>query len=218
LLIPFLAHYYKKNNRVHYQIIFPFFVFGTLSLVYLYQSFRGGFWPQYLMEFSVFLSMIISLTIISLLRNDSKFFKIIFITIVFSFIVLSNTHAYLEIKKYQGIFDKNGAEKVAVYLTENSKSEDIIFSGNPIYSFLSSRDHFLDLSHNYYDKNSIKTVTNKLILSPPEYVIGDYYLEQYYFPDNEFKKFLDKNYTKLKTFSGVSYSKNWHVDIYGLNN
>jgi len=216
--IIFLSFYlYKGDKKIRYNLILPHLTIFSLACFYTYNAFRQGFWPQYLMEFAPFYSIAIGLTISYITKIPKKrIFKIVTIFMILSLLAVSNLESYKFIKEYKGIYHKEGSQEVAQYIKENTYKNETIFGGNPIYSFLSGRRHFMDLSHGYYDEESISKVVSNIEKSPPKIIIVDYYLKDSYLKDKRFKEFINKNYIKEMSLSKTNYKKTWEADIYKL--
>ena len=203
-----------KKKLVHSQLI-PLLAIILLTGFYFYNTFKEGFWPQYLMEFAPFSAIIISLTIITIFNNSKKvltLFAIIFICAL----ILSNVNSYIFMKEYMGYINITDAKEVSLYIKQNSLDTESIFGGNPIYAFLSDRDQFLDYSHLFYSHDDVLNFLDNATNNPPKFIVADSYLEKYYFSNPDFKRFVETKYEKLTVYSKNTYGKKSKITLYKI--
>ncbi len=211
--VPFISN--KKNRTVYVLPIFAILIYISL---YTYNILRQhGFWPQYLMEFSFFYIILVSIFLYKMfILFEQKYFKYSLFIILILFLIISHIHSYTYLKNDAGWIDKDVASEVSVYINQKTDPADYIFGGVPIYSFLSNRRNILNLSHSYYNENSVLTVTDFIKYNPPKFIISDIYLRKYYITNDNFKQVLDDKYELLKIFAIGPNKSISDVEVYGL--
>jgi hypothetical protein len=217
LFYPLYSLFKRRYDFYNYPIIVPFFAILSLTTIYLFNAYRLGFWPQYYMEFAVYVSMMAGALVYGLFKlKNSKILKLGAFTIFVILLLFSNFQGIVEMKEYKGAISRDGAIEISNYIKENTGSEVIIFAGSPIYSHLSFRSHFMNLSHEYYEPDYVELVTNNLIESPPKIIVHDGRVDSYYMDNEQFSQFLNENYIEVFNSTQFAYNRSWHVKVMSL--
>jgi hypothetical protein len=217
ILFSFLIKFFTKEEKLRSGISFIFWGFIGLCIGYFLNSLRLSFFPQYLMEISLFYIPLLALTVYLLPKIFRNWEKVILILAIIFLIFSSSISSYDGIREYKGIFHLEGTNQVSAYIEENTNDSDVIFGGIPMYSFISGREHFMGLSHEYYGESMKEIVINNIIDNPPRFIIMDKYLSNMYLPISSFEDILSENYTAVKTFEEKDYRKKWAVVLYEIN-
>lgn len=209
----------KTRNSLKSEVIFalPLIAFLSFVIVYAYAYLKLGFWPQYLMELAPFYSLATSISLVYIGRSLDNKQKIVF-GVLFVFIFISMTiPSYVYLKEYMGVYSKEGVQNLSSYIDSTTNISAVIFGGNPIYSFLSGRQHLLLLSHGYYKDEIREKVILAMKTDPPEIVIIDHYTDRYYYRNPQFYSILNSSYILEKEFESKDYGKKWNAKLYRLN-
>ncbi|KAB2945327.1 MAG: glycosyltransferase family 39 protein [Candidatus Methanoperedens sp.] len=213
--LPLILPYRNKLKDKIYPILLPYIVIFCLIPFYIYLLLYNGFWEQYLMEFAPFYSMIIGITIYILIRSmNTKILRILCFILIFALIIPYNLDSYIFIKGDTGAYNLEGVKAVSAYIHETTLEGEYIFGGNPIYSFLADRPHFMKLSAMYYEPEDVIRVFQNMEITPPVIIIEDSYIRRYYLINDEFKKFLESKYSIDKEFSYEAYGRKWSAKVY----
>ena len=167
-------------------------------IAYVINTFLLGFWPQYYMDFAVPFSIlsISSAIFISQISGNNKIFIIIFTTII----IISFATSYNSLNSYflKNNWNISSIQKTSIIIDNNSDTNDIIFSGNPVFSIMSDRKQFMNLSHSFYDPESVDYVIKKLIENEPRIIIvDDRYIINYYLDKPLFQNLLSSCYHQI---------------------
>ncbi len=214
-ILPLLFRARQRQRAFSYLL--PVMVVLSLAVGYLYNTLRHGFWPQYLMEFAPFYALLVAVTVVALVKAPSrKALRIAMAVLLVAFIIAANVSSYVFIKEYKGVYHRAGTERVAEYLNEHSTPGDVILGGNPVYAFLTEQEHFMNLSHIYYSKESAALILARMEADPPRYIINDHYFSRYTLSRGNFSEYMHANYRLAAMFSATSYGKPWNAQVWEL--
>lgn len=214
LIFPINNLFKKRFEFNDFPQIVPFFVILALIIIYIFNAYRLGFWPQYYMEFVPFVSILISSGLVILLCK----IKLVKLKFIFSFFIIvlilfSTTMGIIEMKEYKGAISRDGAIEISEQVLSLTNETDIIFAGSPVYAFLTKREHFMNLSHEYYEINYVSYVTENLIANPPKLIVKDGRIKSHYMDNEDFRNFLNRNYVEVYNTTKTAYNRTWETEI-----
>jgi len=211
IYLVFILFQNRKNNL---KYLFPIMALISLSVLYFYELLRHGFWPEYILEFLPYLSMIMGLFLYFLAEEKREKLILMIITLLVSIALPQEIF-----RRSFGIFPIEPIIREIIPIIDNSGKKIEILAGSPIYAFLSANDNVLHYSHLYYDDKSISKIIEKSLITPPQFIIKDPYWTVFSAKGREeMEKLLSEKYVSIRTINSLIDGKWTNFEIFVLKN
>lgn len=207
--IIFVIATYLSDFKKNIKYLYPLSVLSILILLYLYNFFRHGFWPEYLLEFLPYICLIMGIFLTWFLKSKQETFLIL------SILALSTSLSIPIVRRKMGIYPISVVNREIAPVIKSIGEGNQILAGVPLFAFLTNNDNILRYSHTYYKKENVEKIIEYARTNPPKIIVKDPYWD--YFEEREkLEQFTNENYVCIKRINSIIEGKPIFFEIYKL--
>ncbi|MFA6583650.1 MAG: hypothetical protein WCS77_05070 [Elusimicrobiaceae bacterium] len=202
-----------RRDRVAKPEMMPAAVIIVLCALYLGQFWkRGGFYPEYIMEFSPFILILVAQALLGFWRYSKQ----LFCALIVSFAASGVYCVYL--LGGSGLPFKTVETEVVPVMREISQGRRVtVLSGTPLFAFLTGNDNILLQSHAYYTARHSERITLELKNSPPEIIVKDVYYRKYFQNDPAIAELVREKYRRVLSIDRKAGVRDIELEVWRKN-